>query len=48
MDRRVTPPKRFTLPICGTLPPRKQCVAWKGKAWKLILTFPSFSSVEEP
>ena len=48
MDRRVTPPKRVTSPIWGTLPPCKQTlsVAWKG--WQLILSFLSFSSVEEP
>ena len=42
MDRRVTSP------IWGTLPPCKQTLSVAWKAWKLILSFPSFSSVEEP
>ena len=47
MDRRVTPPKRVTSPIWGTLPPCKQTLSVAWKAWKLILTSPSFSSVDE-
>ena len=26
MDRRVTPPKQVTLPICGLQPPNKQAL----------------------
>ena len=42
MDRRVTSP------IWGTLPPCKQTLSVAWKVWKLILSFPSFSCVEEP
>ena len=37
VDRRVTPPKRVTSPIWGTLPPCKQTLSVAWKAWKLIL-----------
>ena len=48
MDRRVTPPKRATSPIWCTLPQCKHTLSVAWKAWKLIFSFPSFSSVEEP
>ena len=48
MDRRVTPPKRATSPIWGTLPQCQHTLSVAWKAWKLIFSFPSFSSVEEP